>query len=130
MNERCKGCINNWCEVRKIHLNRIHFEQCNAGESVERIDKLYAKMAEQRAARAGEIKIILATDEKHSRKPPRWLKYMRWFRTAGDRGVGDTVQRLAAKVGGERFKKFAKKAGIPCGCASRQARWNKLFPYS
>lgn len=64
------------------------------------------------------------------KKPPRlWTEVVGWFRAPGDIGVGDTVQRIAAKFGGERFKKFAEKVGMPCGCTDRQNEWNKLWPY-
>jgi hypothetical protein len=132
MNERCVGCTNNWCEVRQVHLNKIHFDRCQAGKSVEHIDNLYETIKQKRESRkTGKIKIVIASsNEPTTSKPPRWLKYVRFFRSPEDRGAGDTVQRIAAKFGGERFKKFAKKMGIPCGCTSRQDRWNKQYPYS
>lgn len=62
-------------------------------------------------------------------KPGAWVRLVRFLRSPSDTGVGDTVQRIAAKFGGERFKKWAKKIGIPCGCDKRQAEWNRLYPY-
>ena len=60
---------------------------------------------------------------------PRWTKLIRMLRTEADRGVGDTVQRIAAKFGGERFKAFSARIGMPCGCTQRQEEWNRLWPY-
>lgn len=63
MNERCVGCSNNWCEVRQIHLNKIHFDRCQAGIGIERIDRLYATIAANReASKNKEIKIVIATE--------------------------------------------------------------------
>jgi len=62
-------------------------------------------------------------------KPSKWLYFIRMLRKPEDKGVGDTVQRIAAKFGGERFKAFSARIGIPCGCTQRQEEWNKLYPY-
>ncbi len=43
----------------------------------------------------------------------------------GDKGVGDVVQRLTGKVPGLD----ALAAMLPdCSCASRQIKWNQLYP--
>lgn len=60
---------------------------------------------------------------------PIWAKTLRRLRKAEDKGVGDTVQRIAAWFGGERFKTFSSKIGLPCGCTERQADWNKTYTY-
>ena len=67
--------------------------------------------------------------------PPRapqstaWVRWVKLLRKPEDSGVGDTVARIAAKFGGERFKAFSKRIGIPCGCTERQAAWNEAWPY-
>lgn len=58
-----------------------------------------------------------------------WVRFVRLLRKPEDKGIGDTVQRIAAKFGGERFKAFAKRIGLPCRCTERQAEWNQLWPY-
>jgi hypothetical protein len=58
-----------------------------------------------------------------------WVRWVKLLRKPEDRGVGDTVARIAAKFGGERFKAFSKRIGIPCGCTERQAAWNEQWPY-
>ena len=60
---------------------------------------------------------------------PRWALTLKRLRTANDTGVGDTAQRIAAKFGGERYKRLTKRLGMPCGCSERQAEWNRLYPY-
>ena len=60
---------------------------------------------------------------------PIWAKLIALRKIDSDVGVGDTVQRYAAKIGGERFKKLAKRLGIPCGCSERQAQWNTRYKY-
>jgi hypothetical protein len=63
------------------------------------------------------------------RKIGKWVRYVKLLRKPEDKGVGDTVQRIASKFGGERFKAWAKRLGIPCGCAERQEMWNRIYPY-
>ena len=60
---------------------------------------------------------------------PFWVAQVSRLRKADDKGVGDTVQRVARWFGGELFKTFAAKIGMPCGCTQRQDEWNKLYPY-
>ena len=60
---------------------------------------------------------------------PVWALAIKRLRKDSDTGVGDTVQRVAAWFGGEYFKSFAARIGIPCGCSSRQSEWNQLYPY-
>ena len=60
---------------------------------------------------------------------PFWLTAIRRLAKPTDRGVGDTVQRIASWLGGELFKRFSAKLGIPCGCTQRQAEWNARWPY-
>ena len=61
---------------------------------------------------------------------PKWIDLVSYFRLPEDKGVGDTVQRYAAMLGGEQFKAWAKKLGMPCGCTTRQAEWNARYPYT
>lgn len=60
---------------------------------------------------------------------PKWAAVVARMRSATDAGVGDTVQRIAAKVGGERYKAWRKRIGMPCGCSARQEKFNALYPY-
>ncbi len=58
-----------------------------------------------------------------------WVRLVKLLRNSSDAGVGDTVARIAAKFGGERFKAFSKRIGMPCGCVERQVAWNERWPY-
>ena len=60
---------------------------------------------------------------------PFWAWSLKWMRSKADKGAGDTIQRIAASMGGEQFKKLSKRIGLPCRCAERQAEWNKSYPY-
>lgn len=60
---------------------------------------------------------------------PMWAKSVALLKTQEDTGVGDTIERQLAKVGGEQFKAFAEKIGIPCGCSDRRDNFNLLYPY-
>jgi hypothetical protein len=61
---------------------------------------------------------------------PAWVGLVSYFRSPEDKGVGDTVQRYAAMLGGEAFKAWSKKLGMPCGCTQRQVEWNAKYPYT
>lgn len=60
---------------------------------------------------------------------PSWVRFVALFKTPEDVGVGDTVARYAAMLGGELFKAWSKRIGLPCGCTRRQAEWNARWPY-
>ena len=60
---------------------------------------------------------------------PFWAWSLKWMRNLSDNGVGDTAQRIAAKVGGEAYKKLTQRLGMPCGCSTRQEDWNTHYPY-
>jgi hypothetical protein len=51
------------------------------------------------------------------------------LRTPEDRGVGDTLERLLAKVGGRKMKHLLRLANLPCRCDDRQRWLNEKFPY-
>jgi hypothetical protein len=51
------------------------------------------------------------------------------LRTPEDRGVGDTLERLLAKVGGRKIKHLLRLANLPCRCDDRQKWLNERFPY-
>jgi hypothetical protein len=61
-----------------------------------------------------------------------WPRLARWIarrRQPGDRGVGDTLARILAPLGGDTFKRWTQRIGAECGCAARQAELNRRFPY-
>ena len=60
---------------------------------------------------------------------PKWAVAVKQLAATEDAGVGDTLRRLFAKVGGEQFKRTARVLGVPCGCAARQVEYNQRFPY-
>lgn len=60
---------------------------------------------------------------------PRWAKWLYERRQEGEAGIGDTAQRLFAKLGGEQYRLLRHNAGFPCRCKLRQAEWNKRYSY-
>lgn len=67
--------------------------------------------------------------EKNEMKPhPRWVRLLQRLSTPEDIGLGATAKRLASKFGGERFKAWRTKLGMPCKCGAREAEWNRLYP--
>lgn len=71
-----------------------------------------------------------ATVQREDDRDPAWVRLVSYFRSPEDKGVGDTVQRYAAMLGGEAFKAWSKKLGMPCGCTQRQVEWNAKYPYT
>lgn len=47
---KCECAASGWCERRKIHVNKVHWQACQAGQ-VERVDHVYATIAASRAGR-------------------------------------------------------------------------------
>jgi hypothetical protein len=69
---------------------------------------------------------------KPERKPktkPLIIRGIARQRIPGDTGVGDTVERLLAKMGGDQFKWVMERLGIKCGCEDRKAWLNRTYPY-
>lgn len=60
---------------------------------------------------------------------PVWAKAVALLARDPDRGVGDTVERWATRIGGAQFKAMSLAVGLPCRCAERQAEWNAHYPY-
>lgn len=60
---------------------------------------------------------------------PWWARKIAARRNEAETGVGDTLERLLAMAGGRKIKQLAKAAKIDCGCDSRQASLNELYPY-
>lgn len=61
---------------------------------------------------------------------PLAAKGMALLRTPEDRGVGDTVARLARIAGGESLAAaYRRITGRDCHCAQRAERLNQMFPY-
>ena len=50
-------------------------------------------------------------------------------RIPSDIGVGDTVERILSKMGGDQFKWVMARLGVDCGCGSRQEWLNRVYPY-
>lgn len=45
-------------------------------------------------------------------------------------GLGDTVEKITKATGIKTVvDKVSEGLNIPCGCAARQAKLNKMFPY-
>lgn len=64
---------------------------------------------------------------------PAWALWLAERRQDGERGVGDTLERLLGE-GGRAFKRLWKatfeQVGLGCGCDGRRERWNTRYPYS
>jgi hypothetical protein len=46
-----------------------------------------------------------------------------------DRGIGDTVERMARLAGGKTLAQWYKElTGRDCGCANRKERLNRMYP--
>ena len=67
--------------------------------------------------------------EQDREKRQRLIEWLKWFRMDSDKGVGDTVERLLAKVGGRKIKSLIESLGGSCGCTNRQRWLNQRYPY-
>jgi hypothetical protein len=119
MSERCECPNAGWCQRHRMskppHLHRL----CQSRED-------YRSLWDRKAQQPVDGKA-------QTPKPPQtpsWVGIVSYFRSSEDTGVGDTVQRYAAMLGGELFKAWAKRIGLPCQCTQRQAEWNQRWPYA
>lgn len=67
--------------------------------------------------------------EKKHRRQSAWIEKLARHRIESDRGIGDVVERLAAKAGGRLIKRAAAVLGMSCGCDDRQAWLNERYPF-
>lgn len=75
------------------------------------------------------VHCICTRSERAKKRPPYWFRWLKHLSKPEDKGAGDTIQRLAASLGGEKFKKLTDMIGLPCGCTERQEMLNRLYPY-
>lgn len=55
---------------------------------------------------------------------------MRVIITKGDKGLGDTIERITTATGIKSVvDTIAEKTGKDCGCAKRKELLNQKFPY-
>ena len=60
---------------------------------------------------------------------PIWAKAMKQFSKPVDKGIGDVVARMIGDTNSEAFKMwYLRQFGKICGCAGRQAQWNRQYP--
>ncbi len=60
---------------------------------------------------------------------PRRIRLVARLRTSADRGVGDTLERLAGGFG-RAFKRMHRLIfGRACGCEARRDQLNRTYPY-
>lgn len=116
-----------FCTRHQVEKHQHHYKLCQ--ESMKYF------LAWEKGVGPGQFGTPPKTPERKNAKMvpydkwPKYAKYLCRRRKAGQRGVGDSVEALAAKLGGRLFKKFTSKYGIPCGCAGRQRVLNEKFPY-
>jgi hypothetical protein len=60
---------------------------------------------------------------------PLIVRGLAMLATEADKGVGDTLARLLAHVGGEKYKRITKRLGYDCKCSAGQANLNALYGY-
>ena len=61
---------------------------------------------------------------------PMAARVVRMMRNASDKGVGDTLERIAARMGAAWVaERYEALTGRSCGCNSRRDKANALYPY-
>lgn len=101
--------------------NKLHFEN---------VSQIRCGMCKQTITFDGIVQLTPPTQPLSYDEWPAWAKAISLYRKPEDIGVGDTAQRIAARLGGEEFKWLSLKLGIPCGCTERQIEWNEKYPYA
>jgi len=66
---------------------------------------------------------------KEAKPWPLVIRIIATQKTQEDKGVGDTVKRVLAKMGGEAFEWVMSKAGVNCGCGDRKDWLNRHYRY-
>jgi len=90
--------------------------------------EVYAQLYEEYRSQVYQPKYLLDL-ERQAQRVPRLVKWLSRFRKPDDRGIGDTLERLLAKVGGRKVKHLLRLANLPCRCDDRQKWLNEGFPY-
>jgi len=70
-----------------------------------------------------------AREPKKPKPRPLLIRGISRQRIDSDTGVGDTVERLLAKMGGDQFKWVMARLGVNCGCEDRKQYLNRVYPY-
>jgi len=60
---------------------------------------------------------------------PLWARTVRRVSNSTDKGVGDTLHRLAGVIGWLWKVMSLKLLGRPCGCIKRAEKFNYMYPY-
>lgn len=69
------------------------------------------------------------TDPPREPQSTAWVRWVKLLRKPEDVGIGDTIERMIASVGLDRWKSFSKKLGMPCNCDRRRDWLNQNYPY-
>jgi len=72
--------------------------------------------------------VMLCVESIPREKWPAWAAAVADTREPADKGIGDTIERKLASAG-KAYKAMLAAVGAPCGCCSRQAELNRLYPY-
>jgi hypothetical protein len=74
--------------------------------------------------------VVSLFDEPKPKEPwPLFIVGISRQRIPSDTGVGDTVERILSRMGGDQFKWVMARLGVDCGCGSRQEWLNRVYPY-
>ena len=87
-----------------------------------------------------KCKTVLAVDveslKRYEQETQKRVDELNWFlrklgehRVMGDRGAGDTAERILASVGAEWIKKGLAMIHVDCGCESRRDWMNEKWPW-
>jgi hypothetical protein len=120
-NNRVNGCclILNRITGKKIIIIGDTCQRCTASKKPQQDNEIIRSLA-------------ALFDLPPLSKPEDWPLLIRGIsrqRIPSDTGVGDTVERILAKMGGDQFKWVMARLGVDCGCGSRQEWLNRVYPY-
>lgn len=94
------------------------------------VDDAIAQRILARCASPVEPVPIMASGANSVMEWPRWAKLMARQRRPGEIGVGDTLERMFARLGANTLTLiYERYAGKSCGCKNRKDWLNRRYGY-
>lgn len=68
--------------------------------------------------------------QQNIRAEPSWIKLIKLKAEKGEKGVGDTMERIIKSIGLDKFALlYTSITRKSCGCSNRKEYYNKEYPY-
>lgn len=122
----CSCPLAGWCERHRLNKTDAQHKLCQTRANYRKAwDE--GRLFGQKNAKPKQPPKLISMIPRHAW--PMWAKTLARFARPTDYGVGDTAERVFAKLGGEQFKALIGKVGLSCGCTARRDDWNVKYVY-